>query len=114
MNILLLDDNLMSAMRIENNLRAAGHSVKSARTAPQNGDFDWIVFNLGSRSLDGLAQIATLRERFSAAQIWAFCGHREVELWRAAHAAGVDKILTNEVAMSEIGREISAINEATN
>ena len=113
MNILLLDDNLMSAMRIENNLRAAGHSVKSARTAPQSGDFDLIVFNLGSRSLDGLAQIPVLRECFNAAQIWAFCGHREVELWREARAAGVDKILTNEVAMSEIGQQIATIGEET-
>ena len=113
MNILLLDDNLMSATRIENNLRAAGHSVKSARTAPQNGDFDWVIFNLGSRSLDGLAQIATLRQRFDGAQIWAFCGHREVELWRDARAAGVDKILTNEVAMSEIAQQIAAIEEET-
>ena len=111
MNILLLDDNLMSATRIENNLRAAGHSVKTARTAPESGEFDFVVFNLGSRSLEGLAQIATLRERFDGVQIWAFCGHREVELWREARAAGVDKIVTNEVAMSEIGREIAAANE---
>ena len=108
MNILLLDDNLMSAMRIENNLRAAGHTVKSGRLAPESGEFDFVVFNLGSRSLDGLAQIAMLRERFGAAKIWAFCGHREVELWRAARAAGVDKILTNEVAMSQIADEIAA------
>ena len=106
MNILLLDDNLMSALRIENNLRAGGHSVKTARQTPAQGEFELIVFNLGSRSLDGLGQIATLRERFATAKIWAFCGHREVELWRAARAAGVDKILTNEVAMSEIRREI--------
>lgn len=98
----------MSAMRIENNLRAAGYAVKSGRLAPESGEFDLIVFNLGSRSLDGLSQIATLRERFSAAKIWAFCGHREVELWRAARAAGVDKILTNEVAMSQIADEIAA------
>ena len=108
MNILLLDDNLMSATRIENNLRAAGHSIKIARTAPQNGEFELVVFNLGSRSLDGLAHISDWRERFAHAPIWAFCGHREVELWRQARAAGVDKILTNEVAMSEISGEIAA------
>ena len=107
MNILLLDDNLMSATRIENNLRAAGHTVKTARQAPAQGEFDLLVFNLGSRSLDGLAHIGEWRERFASAPIWAFCGHREVELWRAAREAGVSKILTNEVAMSEIGREIA-------
>ncbi len=96
----------MSALRIENNLRAAGHSVKTARRAPDEGEFELIVFNLGSRSLDGLGQVESLRERFAAAKIWAFCGHREVELWRAAKAAGVERILTNEVAMSEIGREV--------
>ena len=114
MNILLLDDNLMSAMRIENNLRAAGHAVKSGRLAPADGEFDLIVFNLGSRSLDGLAQISMLRERFNGAKVWAFCGHREVELWRAARAAGVDVILTNEVAMSEIGQQIAAADEEAN
>ena len=107
MNILLLDDNLMSAMRIENNLRAAGHTVVTARTAPVEGDYELLVFNLGSRPLDGLSQIENWRARFAEAKIWAFCGHREVELWRAARAAGVERILTNEVAMSEIGREVS-------
>ena len=106
MNILLLDDNLMSAMRIENNLRAANHIVKTTSAAPTEGEFELIVFNLGSRSLDGLGQMATLRERFADAQIWAFCGHREVELWREARATGVDKILTNEVAMSEIAAQV--------
>ena len=109
MNILLLDDNLMSAARIENHLRAANHQVKTARHAPAEGEFGLILFNLGSRSLDGLSQVVTLRERFADAQIWAFCGHREVELWRAARSAGVDKILTNEVAMSAIGDEIAAL-----
>ena len=109
MNILLLDDNLMSALRIENNLRAAGHIVKTARQAPAEGEFELIVFNLGSRSLDGLSQLETWRARFDGAKIWAFCGHREVELWRAARAAGVEKILTNEVAMSEIGREVASL-----
>ena len=107
MNILLLDDNLMSALRIENNLRAAGHTVKTARQTPDEGEFDLLIFNLGSRSLDGLKHIENWRTRFEGAKIWAFCGHREVELWRAARDAGVEKILTNEVAMSEIGREVA-------
>ena len=113
MNILLLDDNMMSALRIENNLRAAGHAVVTARRAPETGVCDWVVFNLGSRSLDGLSQIAALRARCVGAPIWAFCGHREVELWRQARAAGVDKILTNETAMSQIAREIETASEAT-
>ena len=107
MNVLLLDDNLMSATRIENNLRAAGHRVVTARQTPAEGDYELVVFNLGSRSLDGLNCVESWRARFASAKIWAFCGHREVELWRAARAAGVDQILTNEVAMSEISREIA-------
>ena len=86
MNILLLDDNLMSATRIENALRAAEHRVTTARRAPETGEPDLILFNLGSRSLDGLEQIETWRARFAEARIWAFCGHRETELWRAARA----------------------------
>ena len=110
MNILLLDDNLMSAMRIENNLRASGHSVKTARQVPDSGEFQLIVFNLGSRSLDGLGQIENWRAQFAGVPIWAFCGHHEVELWRAARAAGVERILTNEVAMSEIGSEVAELS----
>ena len=111
MNVLLLDDNLMSATRIENGLRAAKCQVVTVRRAPDAnddaGDFDLILFNLGSRSLDGVSQIAEWRARYAGVQIWAFCGHREVERWRAARAAGVEKILTNEVAMTEIGAHIA-------
>ena len=110
MNILLLDDNLMSALRIENNLRAAGHTAQTARQAPAQGEFDLIIFNLGSRSLDGLNQLDSWRARFADAPVWAFCGHREVELWRAAREKGVQRILTNEVAMSEIGSEIAELD----
>ena len=109
MKALLLDDNLMSATRVERGLLAANWSVVTARRAPDDGEFELVIFNLGSRSLDGLGQIETWRARFADAKIWAFCGHREVELWRAAKAAGVDKIVTNEVAMSEIGREVETM-----
>lgn len=112
MKALLLDDNLMSATRVENGLRAANWQVVTARRAPDEGEFDLILFNLGSRSLDGLGHVAAWREKFPDAKVWAFCGHREVELWRAAKAAGVEKIVTNEVAMSEIGREVTALEGA--
>lgn len=99
MKILLLDDNLMSSLKVEGALRAAGHHVVTARKMPQDSDFERVIFNLGSRSLGSLEMVAELRKTLPAAQLWGFCGHREVELWRAARAAGVTKIVTNEAAM---------------
>lgn len=107
LQILLLDDNLMSATRVENGLRSGGNAVKLARRVPENGAFDLVVLNFGSRSLGALELLPTLRERFAGAEIWGFCGHREVEIWRAAQNAGV-KMISNERAMSEIAGEIEA------
>jgi DNA-binding NtrC family response regulator len=106
--VLLLDDNLMSATRVENQLRASGASVKLARQLPAEGEWTLVVLNLGSRSLNGLALVPDIQNRFPVAAIWGFAGHREVEIWRAAKTAGVTKMVSNEAAMSELGPLVRA------
>lgn len=101
--ILLLDDNLMSATRVENQLRASGASVKLARQLPNEGEYTLVVINLGSRSLGGVALVSQAQARFPTAAIWGFAGHREVEIWRAAKTGGIAKMVSNEAAMSELG-----------
>ena len=100
MKILLIDDNLMSSMRIENALRSAGHNVKLARKiAPEMADFDAVILNFGSRSMDGFTLLETAKTQLSNATFYGFCGHREVEIWRRAQENGA-KMVSNERAMN--------------
>lgn len=102
---LLLDDNLMSAVRVQSQLQRAGYRVSTVRAiAPSNDAPDIVLINLGSRSLDGIAQIELGRAAFPAARLLGFCGHTEVELRKAAKAAGIGRIFTNEEAMMELAR----------
>lgn len=102
MKTLLLDDNLMTQTRVEDQLRAAGCDVTTRRSLPTDSDFALIVINLGSRSLPGLELLEKSKDVYPQAKRWAFCGHLEVEIRRAALKIGIDKLLTNEVSMSEL------------
>lgn len=106
MKTLLLDDNLLTQTRIEAQLKGAGYEVLTRRALPGEGDFEFVVVNLGSRSMPGLELLQSSKTRFPGAKIWAFCGHLETEIRRAALKIGVDKLLTNEVAMSELSAQI--------
>ncbi len=108
MKTLLLDDNLMTQTRIAAQLQSAGCEVKTQRALPATGDFEFVVINLGSRSMPGLELLESAKTRFPDARLWAFCGHLEVEIRRAALKIGVDKLLTNEVAMSELSGPLRA------
>jgi len=61
---------------------------------------------LGSRPLNGLDLLNECRARFPAARIVGFCGHLEIEIRREAKARGIDKLLTNEMVMSELGKAL--------
>ena len=103
-NAVLLDDNLMSSMRLSAQLERLGYKVKIGRAIPENevgaADPELVVINLGSRGLNGVTLIGETRERYAAARIIGFCGHLEIEIRRAAKAAGIDKILTNDQAFT--------------
>ena len=99
-HIALLDDNLFTSTRVASALRAKGHQVLVARRVEALQACDVALINLGSRTLGGLEMIAPLREQFAGARIYGFCGHLEIEIRRAAKAAGVDRLLTNESVAS--------------
>jgi ActR/RegA family two-component response regulator len=102
---LLLDDNLMSAVRVGGQLERAGFQVRTKGVLPSEGDApELILINLGSRSLNGVAQIQASRARFPDSKILGFCGHTEIEIRKAAKAAGIGRIFTNEEAMLELAQ----------
>ena len=94
--IVLLDDNLFTSARVASALRARGRQVLVARGVEAVAACEIALINLGSRTLNGIELIEPLRARFPAARIFGFCGHLEVEIRRAARAAGIDRLLTNE------------------
>ncbi|RYG61104.1 response regulator [bacterium] len=102
MKTLLLDDNLMTQTRVEAQLRNAGCEVLTRRSLPPEADFAFVLINLGSRSMPGLELLEKAKVAYPEAKIWAYCGHLEIEIRRSAIKIGVDRLLTNEVAMSEL------------
>jgi DNA-binding NarL/FixJ family response regulator len=60
------------------------------------------IINLGSRGLNGVQLISALHEKFPETRVLGFCGHLETEIRRAAKAAGIERILTNENAFSDL------------
>lgn len=108
----LLDDNLMSAVRVQSQLQRAGYRVRTMRElAPADEAPDLVLINLGSRSLDGIKQIEASHAQFPAAKVFGYCGHTEVELRKAAKAAGMRRIFTNEEAMMELAQLLQAATD---
>jgi DNA-binding NarL/FixJ family response regulator len=108
---LLLDDNLMSAVRVPAQLERMGYRVQIGRNVPdaeglKENTPELIVINLGSRGMNSVEFIGVCRERFPNARVVGFCGHLEVEIRRAAKAAAIDKILTNDQAYSELANSL--------
>lgn len=96
--LLLLDDNLLTASRVQASL-APRYTVKLSRQLPAAAlEPQAVVINLGSRSLGGLELIARSREQYPSARVVGFCGHKEIEIRRAAKAASIARIFTNEEA----------------
>jgi DNA-binding NarL/FixJ family response regulator len=105
----LLDDNLMSAVRVQNQLQRAGYLVYTLRElAPADESPNLVLINLGSRSLGGVEKIQTIQTQFPGAKVFGYCGHTEVELRKAAKAAGMRRIFTNEEAMIELAQLLEA------
>ena len=102
MKILLLDQNLFGASRVESNLRHNGHEVRT-RGQIEDGDFECLIWNFGNPSWtpDAIpAAVENARSRFPSAKLLGFCGHREVEKWRAAQGAGI-KMASNDAMLSD-------------
>jgi DNA-binding NarL/FixJ family response regulator len=61
-----------------------------------------ILLNLGARAFANGQLIERCRTRFPEARIIGYSGHLEIELRRAAKAAGIDKLLNNEHALTAL------------
>jgi len=103
---LLLDDNLMSASRVAAQLERAGFRVQIARAVPATVDAQLILLNLGSRGLNPVELIGVCRAQLPDARLVGFCGHLEIEIRRAAKAAGIKRILTNDEALSDLANSL--------
>ena len=99
---LLIDDNLMSSMRVKSHLQRQGYTVTVMKAAPSDDAIvpDLVLINIGSRGIDGIAIGQACKRWFPNAALQGFCGHLEVERRQAAKAAGFEKLLTNDQALS--------------
>ena len=107
---LLLDDNLMSALRVRRQLQLLNYAVDERRdlsTDEANAAPELVVINLGSRGMDGVALAKSCREISPNACVVGFCGHLETEIRRAARDAGIHKILTNDEAFSDLSKALA-------
>lgn len=104
--VLLLDDNLMTSLGLRQQLQTLGCEVVVASTVPDQSTLGphLVIINLGSRTMNGLGLIAAAQSTLNGATVVGFCGHKEIEIRRAAKAAGVDRLLTNENAAEEAGK----------
>jgi DNA-binding NarL/FixJ family response regulator len=100
MKVLLLDDNLLSSTRLQRALETQGHQVQIAAKPDVSDSMDQVLINLGSRSLPGIELISQCHGLFPGVTVNGFCGHLEIEIRRAAKAAGINKIFTNDKAFS--------------
>ncbi len=103
---LLLDDNLMSAARVQSQLAKLGYRVQTARRIPEGIEPNLVLVNLGSRGLGGLELAAACLELFTTARVVGFCGHAEVEIRKQAKQAGLRRILTNDEALMDLAHAL--------
>ncbi|BCM90935.1 hypothetical protein IAD21_02798 [Abditibacteriota bacterium] len=107
MKILLLDQNLFGATRVESNLTHHGHAVVVCSQL-EDGDFDSIIWNFGNPkwTLDNIIPaVKEARSQFPDARLLGFCGHREVDKWKVAQSAGV-RVVSNDAMLSDAGAQL--------
>lgn len=108
---LLVDDNLMSAARVQAQLVKLGYRVQTVRRVPVGAEPILILINLGSRSLNGLELISPCLELFPTARVLGFCGHAEIEIRKSAKQAGLRRILTNDEALMDLAKSLGETPE---
>ena len=114
MKILLVDPNMMSASRVENALRAADFEFQTVGNLEKSdGEFEIVLWNFGGfgwtpESIE--KAISSSKMRFPHAKIAAFCGHREIERWRAAQKAGIEKMFSNDQMLGETAQSLKALS----
>lgn len=107
MKILLLDQNLFGATRVESNLVRSGHTVVVCSTL-EEGDYECLIWNFGNPKWTPdniIPAVEEARAQFPDAKFLGFCGHREVDKWRVAQRAGV-RMASNDATMSDANSQL--------
>jgi CheY-like chemotaxis protein len=112
---LVLSDDLIFVSRIAETARAAGLSVRQARTpaelvvlARQNAPAG-VIFDLQNPGLDLAALLAELRAACPVMpRVVAYGSHVEAELLRAAREAGCDLVLPRSKFVKDLDRDIAS------
>ncbi len=107
MKILLLDQNLFGATRVESNLVHHGHTVVVC-SGLENGDYDCLLWNFGNPkwTTDNIIPaVEEAKSQLPDAKLLGFCGHREVEKWKVAQSVGV-RMASNDAMMSDAGAQL--------
>ena len=102
LSALLIDDNLMSSMRIQSQLRALNYDVKIARILTDDCAPQLVLVNIGSRGFDGVELSKSAMEKWPQSRVIGFCGHKEIEIRQRAKAIGMKRILTNDEALMRL------------
>jgi hypothetical protein len=107
MKILLLDQNLFGATRVESNLVHNGHKVVVCSQL-EEGDFDCVIWNFGNPNWTTdniIPAVEEARNQFPDAKLLGFCGHREVDKWKTAQSAGI-RMASNDAIMSDANAQL--------
>jgi len=104
--ILLHSDDLLFGSRLQAELGAAGHEVRSTGGAAPDDDADLILADLTVDARQRIEQIAAIAAR---PPVLAFYSHVEANVREQALAAGLERV----VPRSRMAREAPALVSAT-
>lgn len=110
MQVLVVDDNLLSSTTILSQLHTGGHRPALAGTEAdalrtlRDTSFDFVLINLAAHRFDPVSLISTFRKtpELKTCRIVGFCGHLEHARRKAAQEAGCDHVMTNAVALRQL------------
>ncbi len=112
MSVLVYEDNLFFATRVESRLRELGHRCILASTgerAIQHLADGCLAVIMDMHARDATEVIAAAQACPTPVPVIAHCGHAEVELRKEAKAAGVDTLLPNSELLAALDPVLSRI-----
>jgi CheY-like chemotaxis protein len=110
--IIAVTDDLMFHSRLEQRIRALGHSFSAVSTpegltASLDDQPALLIVDLHATSLEWPDAFAAAKER--AVPVLAFGRHTEAQLLRNARAAGADRVVPRSELVEELERLIATV-----
>lgn len=110
MQVLIIDDNLMTASAVQSQLWQQGHTATTVGSASQALDAlrmqapELAIVNLSARGFDTVEAIRALRGDAvrGGVRIVGFCGHTDQLRRTRAYEAGADLVITNAQALKKL------------